>query len=1240
MSDEKKSYVKISDNAGVQEEYFKSISHLDIHKSKRGILVLNAIESFDDVIDNALPEIITKNFTIVDQVQNERKTGDAEHIKSYKLNVIFSNVKVNNPFLHNHERKSENDSLTKPLYPTQALNMRHSYSGNLHVDAEVIITAISMDGKETIRKDSLQKLKLAPIPIMVGSKYCNTYGFSREALRALGEDFSQSRGGHFIYNGGEWTVPIKESSSRFNIPRVYKTDGDNEMMKLSIICKFGNSYENSKQIDMIVDKDHKISIIFFSDSNLKLIKFPFFLIFRLLGCNTDKEIFDYILQRDVGTPVNPVALDKNHEKLKEIIVKAMLSTDYGIRNNTFPKHTINARSVNEALYLIIKYTQSTKTLFANQDFDANEEYKRNAFKAILTKIDDEFLIHIGKEPSDRNEKKKELGSLIRKLLYCYIGIDKLTDRDSGVIKSYQTVGDLFSQTLKTIYNKTVVSAIKENFKKAFINNSFESISIIPTLKQSISSEIGKHIMSSIIRSDGQIRITRNTSIKKRMSSVRDDSYSPLKSVSLRRAIENPLSGANATGSERSKEMRRPHPSTIGFNCDIHSSVGGPKIGITKNMALNANITIRNVQSTVVLIDIIKNYKDFIPYKKFQTSTDMYQAVNLGVVRLNGIPLAYTNNIPKTIYEFTKKRRNNEINSKTSIEWPVHNPKDLLFSTDQGRFYRPLVIVYNNVRDYEYLGEKSPSDYKNFRQGTQFTLEMYHDILKGKITYEDLFKRKIIEYITAQEQVRMLIASDFAKLKENEGNPLIQYTHLEIPISTMAITTLTSPLANYSSFTKWVYQISQQKQAADIPVHNYAHRNDSKTFLAFGRETTLVNVSVEKYVRIGVVNLMQAIGIYTGYNQDDSSIVNRSIGDCLKYNGHLFDVDVEELETQELIMKPDPSITKEMKSCNYSKLGPDGIITRGSIVTKGDIIIGKVKPVTKDEKMKQSNYKYSDLSRDYTLDFPSIVYDIKRDKNEDKKEFIKICYLIMLPVDEGSKLSSRHGQKGIVSLNLSSRDMLFTQSGLIPHIIMNPHSFPKRMTMGQFYECLLGKLAIAKGITCTADPFTIIDDKMVREEMKKLGLAYSCTEKMFNGWTGKPMDTEIFLGPVSFKLGQGFAQSIMYATEIPRVDQITGQPLSGKASAGGLKISELNQNVLFAHGSGKVFAQKFFEDSDDYCVYICACGRHAIVNTEAPIYKCLVCKGNAQIYAVDSCKASHVFMKELAALHIDVKLEVR
>jgi len=1258
INDEKvRDTVMVENLNDIKDELFKLIVHLNIHKSNKNILITNAIKSYNDVIDVALNEIITQNFPIEEQIPNENSNG-ADNIKYIKINVKFSNVRVTRPtiIIPDYNRRNDNDKKEKPLYPTAALNDRKNYQGNVLVDVDITATgitgnknanALSSSGSQNlVRKEQIKNYIITTIPIMVGSKYCNTYGLSQDNLKLIGENYSLTRGGHFVFNGADYAIPIKESGSRFNIPRIYESPVDDEVYKLVMLGKYGSTYENSRTNEFILHKDDRLSVVIITSNDIKTIRFPLYIIFRLLGCTDDSEIFSYILEKDIGTPTNQVVLEPNEQKMKDVIYKSFISHGYGTKKHLFPKNAINVRLPTHCAELCARYIQESKIAYKDQDFKKNPEYLHNAMRQIFNLIDNEFLPYIGKTPAARNAKKKELGHLIRKLLRCHpkIKLDELTDRDSSIIKSYQSVGDLFALGLKTIYNKTVVMNIKEHYRKAFQNSSFENVKLAHTFESSIRPDkIGKLLTSSIVRNDGVIKISKKDTIQKRISSIRDDCQSPLKSISLRRTVENPLKSANQAGSERSQEMRRPHPSSEGFICPIHSPVGGEKIGITKNLALTADITIRNTKQGLILEDIIRKHPKLKPYDEFSSPNDVYNTRGMVIIRLNGVPMAYTTDVVSIIKEFTNLRRSLKIGKTTSIEWPVNNPRELLLSTDQGRLYRPVVIVYNNVRDYEMFGLKKPADYKDFKQSHGFTTDVVNAIMHGEVTYRDLFAMKIIEYMTPQEQSRMLFASDYGVLIKNQNNPLLQYTHLEIPISLFAITTLTSPLANYSSFTKWVYQISQQKQSGDLPVYNYAHRNDAKTFVMFGKETGLVKTFIENYVRIGYKNFVVAIAEGEGFNQDDSSTINRAVGDCLKINGHLIDNDQEEIDTGETIGIPDPSITKDIKSSNYSKLGPDGCIMKGQLVTKGDIIIGKYKSIHQEEKIKNSNFKYMDLSREYSLDIPALIYDVVRGKNDDRKEFIKICYMMMIPAGEGSKLSSRHGQKGIVSRNLNSRDMLFTADGLMPHIIINPHSFPKRMTMGQFYEALLSILAVSLGTSYVADPFTIIDNEYVKREMKKLGLDYSGTQVVFNGKTGRPVDAKIYIAPTGFKLAQGFSESIMYASEVPVYDQLHGQPVGGgKQSNGGLKISELNQNVLFAHGSGRVFAQKFFEDSDgvdDYCIYVCKCGRHAIFNPEYPKYKCLVCKSNAQIYQINSCKAALLFMKELNALHINPRLDI-
>jgi DNA-directed RNA polymerase beta subunit len=215
-------------------------------------------------------------------------------------------------------------------------------------------------------------------------------------------------------------------------------------------------------------------------------------------------------------------------------------------------------------------------------------------------------------------------------------------------------------------------------------------------------------------------------------------------------------------------------------------------------------------------------------------------------------------------------------------------------------------------------------------------------------------------------------------------------------------------------------------------------------------------------------------------------------------------------------------------------------------------------------------------------------------------------------------------------------MPFTDSGIIPDMVMNPHSFPTRMTVGQIYETQLAKNCAMEGTMADGTIFRNYEIDDIIAKSKELGLEYYGRERLYTGMNGVWMDSLIFLGPVYYQRLQKFVSKSIYSIDIGPTDIITHQPLDGKANQGGLRISELQRDVLFAQGVARFFSEKFFIDSDDFEINICRCGAMAIVNQHSGIYNCLECGDDADIYTIHSSWSAKQFIKELNAMHIGTK----
>lgn len=237
-------------------------------------------------------------------------------------------------------------------------------------------------------------------------------------------------------------------------------------------------------------------------------------------------------------------------------------------------------------------------------------------------------------------------------------------------------------------------------------------------------------------------------------------------------------------------------------------------------------------------------------------------------------------------------------------------------------------------------------------------------------------------------------------------------------------------------------------------------------------------------------------------------------------------------------------------------------------------------------------------------------------------------------------SSRAGQKGVIGIKLRDSDMPFTKDGIRPSLIMNPHAIPSRMTIGQLYESLNGNWCAATGTHTDATIFKKVDIESMADELEKMGMDRYGYHRLYSGITGEFIDCMIFMGPTYYQRLTKFAIDAVYSISQGPSDVLSRQPLDRQSSGGGLRIGEMERDVLCSHGASKLLREKFFDHSDGYTEYICRCGKAAIVNVKKNIYKCKYCKDNADISAVPTSWSSKLFIQEMETMNVGVKRHIK
>jgi DNA-directed RNA polymerase beta subunit len=1165
----------------------------------------------EEFYTRGIPQILKDTFKINSIIDNKRNSTPED--KSFdKFNI---DVEILNNVLERPTFRSASSSKITTLYPYTARLHDLTYSSALKVDAVIRATAFKKDGDQVVKTAEIKDFKICSVPVMVKTKLCNLYQLSRDSLFDLHEDPTDP-GGYFIIKGFEYVIDSQENIP-YNLYRMYKNVGyKTELARCEIISKAGDSFENSSEVIITMLSNNQINVRVVNQYTHKEdeeILFPFYTIFKILGVVNEREIIEHIVM-DFETDIS--------KKMQTVLERAMNC------NYSDLPHSRQLYSQLENLIYVGRFLDRFKNnydpLTGIIGGTSPEETTKYITNKILDTFDNHFLPHVGTNPDSRLNKARYFGQMIHSLILTEMEIIPSTDRDSYSNKRVHPPGVSFSKAFKSLYSHAVVNALKKSIKIALTNTMFENIDWSTVFKQAINGNDFEKSLSMVITNSDRGMVIGGHKFANHVKALLLNRKNPLTVyLTLRQIVTSNNSNSNKS-SARANEMRRVHSSYAGYICIIQSADTGEKVGMIKQMACSASISPFGF-SQILKDDIYKD-PDFIPLSKVAPA-DIVK-YNLGKVMVNGEWIGLVRDSNDFIKRYRDKRRYGEIDRTTSIHWNFITDEITLW-VDVGRIMRPLLIVYNNNDPYSAKSKKTGK----FEQDIAITPELLKKLYTKEIDNHELQRLRIIEYITPEEQERLLIAPDYNTLVANKHNEILQYTHCDIPQAILGLAALTSPYSNHDQITRVCYQTNQVKITCSWFSKVWNKRHDKETALQYTIESPLVTTMAKSMIEPCGSNIILAIACYGGFNQEDSMIFNRESIERGLLNVSVFGNHREEFEPKEEIATPDQSNTRDINpNYNYNKL-VNGLIREGSIVREGDVLIAKRVELEGDDK-----YKYADKSIIYKESEPAIIEKVlPLTRNQNDTNFCKVAWRVIMPVRIGDKFSTRHGQKGVCGMIYPQCDMPFTEDGITPDVIMNPHCMPSRMTIGQMIEGIVSLYCANKGCTTDGTIFSDINVDNVCDRLEKMGIDRYGQQRIYNGETGEAIVCEMFIVPTHIQRLQKFVKKSVYAVSNGPTDAITRQPVAGKTHGGGLRIGEMERDVILACGASRFLREKFFTHSDGFDIYICRrCGDRDSVVVSPTISKCRNCNDLAEIIKIQSSVSTKVVSQVARGMGIKMK----
>lgn len=1196
---------------------------IDAFFKERG-LVSQQIDSYNEFVTSTLKEIIQDHSQIILDQNSPQDVDDQDPVVKRRWEVHFGEVKISKPL------SAEPDGESHQLLPQEARLRGLTYSAPIYVETWMSTklarerpvegaeegeqqTELQWEDERTTVNVKMQYI--GKMPIMLKSKLCCLEGMLEEELYGYGEcPFDQ--GGYFVINGSE-KVLIAQERSAANTVQVFKK----KLSPTPFVAEIRSAVErgtrliSSMQVKLYNKSDAARTgsvgqVVRVSVPWVKT-EIPLVIFFRALGVVSDEDI------------LNHICYDQNDTQMLEML-KPSIEEGWSVQSQDVALNFIAVRGT---------LTSHSKRL----------KYARDVMQK-------EFLPHISQEPGSETRKAFFLGYIVQRLLQVALGRREEDDRDHFGRKRLDLAGPLMAGLFRQLFQK-LTRDIFRHLQRCVENNKQFSMDV--AVKQSVITNGLRYSLATGNWGDQKKAMQTKAGVSQVLNR-----YTFASTLSHLRRTNTPIGRDGKIA-----KPRQLHNTHWGLVCPSETPEG-QACGLVKNLSLMCIVSVG--KSGDPINDFLFS-KDLEPVEDYEPQ----RAPNATKVFLNGVWLGTHRNpriLEQAVYE---TRRAAAIDPEVSIVRDIREREFKIF-TDAGRVMRPLLVVDNDPRsprngqlmlDFSHM-EKLASD-DEIRKDPNVPESEKKDLYYG---FRGLVNDGVIEYLDAEEEESAMIvmsvshlpgAQDPKRVKQYKLGDRIEmkpssyaniFTHCEIhPSMILGICASIIPFPDHNQSPRNTYQSAMGKQAMGVFLTNFVQRMDTMSNILYYPQKPLASTHSMNYLRFRDLpagqNAIVAIACYSGYNQEDSVIMNQSSIDRGLFRSLFYRTYIEQQQSVgfnslEEFEKPLRSQTMRTRPGTYEKLDVDGFVPPGVRVSGEDIIIGKTAPF---QAPMQENSEGGQRTKDHTKRDVSaplrsteagIIDRVLLTTTEGKRS-VKVRTRTTKVPQIGDKFASRHGQKGTIGITYRQEDMPFTSDGVVPDLIINPHAIPSRMTIAHLIECLLSKVSSITGHEGDATPFTDITVSDISELLQFAGYQRRGFELMYNGHTGRKLNAQVFLGPTYYQRLRHMVDDKIHARARGPIQPLTKQPVEGRARDGGLRFGEMERDCMISHGASAFLKERLFEVSDAFRVHICdICGLMTpVASLKKNQFECRPCKNKTKISQIYIPYAAKLLFQELQSMNI-------